>query len=52
MQSLCPVPDSSPVCAVPYPGVSELGWFGVLDKRQYGIFYGMCKPCSQVVNCF
>ncbi len=52
MQPSCPVPDSSPIRAILYPGVSKLGLFGVLDERLYGIFHGMCKLYSQVVNCF
>ena len=51
MQSPCLVPNSSPVCAVPYPGVRELGLFEVLDKRLYGILYDMCEPYCQFIQC-
>ena len=51
MQSSCLVSSSSPVCAVPYPGLRELGLFSFLNKRLYGMLYDMCKPYCQFVYC-
>ena len=53
MQSSCSVPNSPPVFAVMYSGVSKFVLFEVLDKRSYGKFYSMCKSaCHCVYRCW